>query len=158
MATPFKQTDTMNQSKLNPIHRLLELSEEKEFVLTWQHIANALNHELYDNIASSLMVIVNGSKRFENTDELLEEIKNKNHIHQDEVNYIRELIERARQFYHSNNGLLEEIKNKNHIHQDEVNYIRELIERARQFYHSNNGLLEEIKNKNHIHQNEVNYI
>eukprot|EP01083_Nonionella_stella_P312260 1116262_1 len=66
--------------------------------LTWQRIANALNHELYDKISSSFMVIVGGEKRFENMDELLEEIKNKRHIHQHEINYIRQLIERSKQF------------------------------------------------------------
>eukprot|EP01083_Nonionella_stella_P091158 254772_1 len=86
---------------LNPIHRLLDLSEGDEFVLTWQHIANALQHELYDKIASSFMVIVNGNKRFEDVNELLEEIKNKKHIHHNELNYIRELMERASQFDHN---------------------------------------------------------
>eukprot|EP01083_Nonionella_stella_P091157 254771_1 len=87
---------------LNPIHRLLDLSEGDEFVLTWQHIANALQHELYDKIASSFMVIVNGNKRFEDVNELLEEIKNKKHIHHNELNYIRELMERASQFDRNN--------------------------------------------------------
>eukprot|EP01083_Nonionella_stella_P047347 126720_1 len=50
------------------------------------------------------MVIVNGSKRFEDVNELLEEIKNTKHIHPDhnELNYIRELMERARQFDRNN--------------------------------------------------------
>eukprot|EP01083_Nonionella_stella_P057734 151442_1 len=96
MATPFKRIDS--KASLNSIHRLLSLPQRGAFVLSWQHIANALSHELYDEISSSFMVTVNGSKRFENMDELLQEIKNKRHIHQNEVDYIRELIERARQF------------------------------------------------------------
>eukprot|EP01083_Nonionella_stella_P047346 126718_1 len=50
------------------------------------------------------MVIVNGSKRFEDVNELLEEIKNTKHIHPDhnELNYIRQLMERASQFDHNN--------------------------------------------------------
>eukprot|EP01083_Nonionella_stella_P126176 381767_1 len=92
---------------LNSIHRLLGISprqsHDNAFVLTWQHIANALNHELYDKMSSSFMVIVSGNKRFEDVNELLEEIKNKKHIHHNELNYIRELMERATQFDLNNN-------------------------------------------------------
>eukprot|EP01083_Nonionella_stella_P063171 164177_1 len=86
---------------LNSIYRLLTLSQfhRDDFVLTWQHIANALNHELYDKISSSFMTIVNGNKKFENVDELLEEIQNETHIHQNETNYIQQLLERAEQFH-----------------------------------------------------------
>eukprot|EP01083_Nonionella_stella_P312259 1116261_1 len=75
--------------------------------LNSQHIANALNHELYDKISSTFLVIVNGNKRFQNMnqiDELLEELKNERHIHQHEINYIRQLIERATHFYSKNHG------------------------------------------------------
>eukprot|EP01083_Nonionella_stella_P087227 242578_1 len=73
-------------------------------LLTWQHIANALDHELYDKISSTFMVIVNGDKRFENVNELLQEIQTERHIHQNEINYIRQLIERATHFYTKNHG------------------------------------------------------
>eukprot|EP01083_Nonionella_stella_P089742 250502_1 len=102
---------------VNAIHRLLELpprdSDESAltFVLNWQHIANALSHELYDKISSSFMVIVNGDTRFENVNELLEEIQDRTHIQQDEMNYIRQLIQRAKLFHENN-----EIPSKGQVH------------------------------------------
>eukprot|EP01083_Nonionella_stella_P288409 981444_1 len=86
---------------LNPIHRLLGLCQENdhECDLNWQHIANALRHELYKKISLSFMEIINGNTRFENMDDLLKNIKNSTHIHQSEVNYIRQLMERAKLFH-----------------------------------------------------------
>eukprot|EP01083_Nonionella_stella_P239449 838034_1 len=91
---------------LNTIHRLLGLSRPQShdnvFVLHWKHIANALRHELYNRIASSFMEIVNGNTRFENVNGLLRFIKLNNNIDQDEVNYIQQLIERAKAFHGEN--------------------------------------------------------
>eukprot|EP01083_Nonionella_stella_P276228 938448_1 len=69
----------------------------------WQHIANALRHELYDKVADTLMAIANqNGKRFQNVNKLLEAIKNERHIHQKELNYIRKLM--VRQFYYNTCG------------------------------------------------------
>eukprot|EP01083_Nonionella_stella_P239450 838037_1 len=94
---------------LNPIHHVLGLSRQPNhysvFVLTWQHIANALKHELYDKISSSFMAIVNGNgrnTRFENVNELLLCIKLMIDIDQEEVNYIHQLIDRAKAFHGQN--------------------------------------------------------
>eukprot|EP01083_Nonionella_stella_P276229 938454_1 len=97
-----------NESRANDIFQVFKHCYKygvAPFALNWQHIANALKHELYDKIASTFMVIVNGSnKRFENLNELLEEIKNERHIHQKEIDYIRQLIERAKQFCYDTRG------------------------------------------------------
>eukprot|EP01083_Nonionella_stella_P102299 290916_1 len=69
--------------------------------LELQHIANALKHELYHQISSSIVEIVNVYKTFEDMNELLVAIQNKTHIHQNELNYIHQLIERAKLFHHS---------------------------------------------------------
>eukprot|EP01083_Nonionella_stella_P148715 471274_1 len=85
----------------------LTLSQEESLIGDWQRIANALNHELYDKISSAFIVIVNGNEKFQNMNqinELLEELKNERHIHQHEINYIRQLIERATHFYTKNHG------------------------------------------------------
>eukprot|EP01083_Nonionella_stella_P241514 843358_1 len=76
------------------------VKHDVSFALNWEHIATALEHELYDKIASTLMVVVNrGYTIFENvnSNELLKEIKNETQIHQKEINYIRQLIVRAKQ-------------------------------------------------------------
>eukprot|EP01083_Nonionella_stella_P140526 431047_1 len=92
-----------NVHPLNSIHRLLELhqrdSHDRVFGLTWQHIANALSHELYDKLALSFIRIVNGEKRLENANELWAEIKDKTHIQQNEMNYVQQLIDRAKRFH-----------------------------------------------------------
>eukprot|EP01083_Nonionella_stella_P200964 735482_1 len=86
---------TKSLDSLNSIYRLLSLSrsERNGFVLTWQHIANALSHELYDKIAVAFVAIVNGDKRFENVNELLEQITDETHIHQKGTDYIQQLLE-----------------------------------------------------------------
>eukprot|EP01083_Nonionella_stella_P141130 434246_1 len=74
---------------------------ESSFV---QQIASALNHELYDKISSTFMVVVNENKTFQNMNDLLEAIQNKRGIHPDELNYIGQLIQRAKQFHDSNHS------------------------------------------------------
>eukprot|EP01083_Nonionella_stella_P141129 434245_1 len=66
-----------------------------------QQIASALNHELYDKISSTFMVVVNENKTFQNMNDLLEAIQNERHIHPNELNYIGQLIQRAKQFHDS---------------------------------------------------------
>ena len=106
------QTAPLNDNKpslsvdtLNAIQRLLDLKGNNTFCLTWKHIANALNHELYDEISSAFMLIVNGPKRFEEIEDLLEALKTEKHIDQNEINYIKQLINRAKLFYPPQNGL-----------------------------------------------------
>eukprot|EP01083_Nonionella_stella_P251479 867629_1 len=89
----------------NSIVGILGLSQQnhrEDFFLDWQHIANAMSHELYEHISSSFMVIVKGKKQFNDMDKLLEELKNTKRIHQHEIQYIRRLMERAIQFHHHN--------------------------------------------------------
>eukprot|EP01083_Nonionella_stella_P288927 983217_1 len=82
----YYKSITNVELSLNPIHRLLNDQNahghellSNSTTLEWNHIASALNHELYDKISSSFMVVVNGNKRFENMDELLEEIMHQRH-------------------------------------------------------------------------------
>eukprot|EP01083_Nonionella_stella_P057877 151758_1 len=112
------KNDIDTAGALNPIDRLLELGPGSDtFGLKWRHIASALSHELYDKISSSFMAIVNGNKRFETMNELLEEIKSITHIQQNEINYIQQLIERAKQFH----------ANKDDVQFQETNTLRSTI-------------------------------
>eukprot|EP01083_Nonionella_stella_P165976 553600_1 len=98
----LKEAIQTSDRELNAIQRLLTLSQAcpaSEFVLNWKHIACALRHELYNKIASSFMVIINGDKIFEDINELLEEIRNKAHVGHNEIHYIHQLMQRAKRFH-----------------------------------------------------------
>ena len=90
-----------NKKEVNSIDRLLKLStksKENGFNLQWKHIANALKHELYEKISSDFLLLVNGKEGFENLDALLTKLKKKTRISGKEMNYIKQLFERAKLF------------------------------------------------------------
>eukprot|EP01084_Bolivina_argentea_P319205 553655_1 len=68
------------------------------FGLEWKHIKNAITHELYDKIASALMVIVK-TKKYKISNKgikiALKELAGKKFV-QNEVKYIQKLITRAK--------------------------------------------------------------
>eukprot|EP01084_Bolivina_argentea_P268273 455607_1 len=91
------------------------------FKLNWQHIANAISHELYNKIAKSFMVIINSDKKMyktinaHNINNLLDKLKTKNRISNDEINYIKQLIRRAVRF--------QPFANKANVYESKVNDI-----------------------------------
>lgn len=72
--------------------------------LNWKHISLAMKHELYDEISSSFMVIINKNKNKyskitdPNIKIILNKLKKNTSITENEVNYIASLIERALSF------------------------------------------------------------
>eukprot|EP01084_Bolivina_argentea_P079184 143683_1 len=81
----------------------------KTFILTWQHISNAIKHALYDNVASSFMVIINDFQRksksnafksvsTENINLVLKALQQQNKLNPHELDYINKIIESARKF------------------------------------------------------------
>eukprot|EP01084_Bolivina_argentea_P227667 384532_1 len=86
----------------NKIQRLLQLTTTGQilnnFVLKWDHIGNAINQELYGKISLEFMNMVNGPKRYDDTDHLLKELKQNMRVDENEINYIRELTNRAKTF------------------------------------------------------------
>eukprot|EP01084_Bolivina_argentea_P105472 188874_1 len=82
----------------NEIERLLQLSLKSPniFILQWSHIENAIKQELYDKISSKFMQMVNGKKRYNDIDQLLNELKKKMNIDENELNYLKQLIKRAK--------------------------------------------------------------
>eukprot|EP01084_Bolivina_argentea_P238116 400055_1 len=75
------------------------------FSLNWQHISNAIKHELYDTIASSFMDVVKNNKKeyslltYDNINYVLDTLKVVKNIKPNEIYYINQLINsRAKQF------------------------------------------------------------
>eukprot|EP01084_Bolivina_argentea_P305028 526902_1 len=85
-----KQTPKFDK---NDIKRLLGIQW-----FTWNQIANAMRHELYDNISITFMELINGDKRYQDIDHVLNELKKKMRIDENEVVYIKNLISRAKKF------------------------------------------------------------
>eukprot|EP01084_Bolivina_argentea_P149181 260656_1 len=98
-STAIAKYDTTPHSK-NKIERLLQLpiNRENKFVLKWYHITNAIKQELYDKISLKFMDLVNSKTRYDNIDELLSTLRKKMNVDENEINYIRELIKRAKTF------------------------------------------------------------
>eukprot|EP01084_Bolivina_argentea_P022634 42069_1 len=96
----FGAPPKQNPYTKNEIDRLLPLSStsQNKFILKWYHIENAIKQELYDKISSKFMQMVNGKKRYDDIDELLNELEKKMNIDQNELNYLKQLIERAKIF------------------------------------------------------------
>eukprot|EP01084_Bolivina_argentea_P055042 100932_1 len=75
------------------------------FNLNWTHIASAINNELYKNISESLMNLINDnniSYLYISNDKIVNDVLNcikiENFIDQNEIHYIKKLINRAIQF------------------------------------------------------------
>eukprot|EP01083_Nonionella_stella_P131515 399616_1 len=104
-------------SPLNSIHRLFGLPQH--VAVSWKHIQNAMNHEFqsYDNhaITSSFMETVNGRKRFENINQLLEEMKQTYDFELNEINSFVQLMNSAKLFYHSNHPILNVALRAKHV-------------------------------------------
>eukprot|EP01084_Bolivina_argentea_P293276 504366_1 len=64
--------------------------------LTWQNIGNAITHELYEKISVQFMNMVNNETRYDDIDRLLNSLKKKIKIDENEVKYLRELIRRTK--------------------------------------------------------------
>eukprot|EP01084_Bolivina_argentea_P213474 362546_1 len=89
--------------EVNTVERLLyqnkipfQLDDTK--VLQWKHIENAITHELYDEISSAFMILVNSNKRYENVVDLLDDLRKQKHIDIKEINCIEKLILKAKTF------------------------------------------------------------
>eukprot|EP01084_Bolivina_argentea_P105479 188885_1 len=95
------------QNNKNEIERLLQLSLklQHKFVLKWFHIENAIKQELYDKVAARFMKLVNGEKTYDDVDHLLNELKRKMNIDENEANYVKQLLHRAKTF---NPNIIEE--------------------------------------------------
>eukprot|EP01084_Bolivina_argentea_P151686 264749_1 len=100
-----KQTKTNNSTfntiqpeHANNIKLLLQLSSNNAygFVLQWYHIGNAIKQELYDKISIKFMNLVNGTTRYKDIDHLLSALSKKMNIDDNEINYLKKLINRAK--------------------------------------------------------------
>eukprot|EP01084_Bolivina_argentea_P105473 188876_1 len=94
----YKTGEPPQQNNANRIEHLLQLSSKthNKFILKWYHIENAIKQELYDKISSKFMQMVNGKKRYNDIDQLLNELKKKMNIDENELNYLKQLIKRAK--------------------------------------------------------------
>eukprot|EP01084_Bolivina_argentea_P120276 213195_1 len=80
-----------------------------QWILTWNHIASALSHELYDELSSVIITIVTEKHQIYSNqvqqlqmnviDDLLINVKKKINICNEEIVYIKSVIERAITFY-----------------------------------------------------------
>eukprot|EP01084_Bolivina_argentea_P055040 100930_1 len=73
------------------------------FNLNWTHLSNAINHGLYDKIASSFIVLINNNKKYteitrKNIHNIVKELQANNKLSPNEVKYIRTLIAKALEF------------------------------------------------------------
>eukprot|EP01084_Bolivina_argentea_P008771 16410_1 len=93
--------------------------EHQFFQLNWFHIYNAIKHELCDTVASSFMDVISDKTEYnvvndENVKKILTELKQKRK-NPNEIEYIKQLIDRAMRFqpisnsefttYSKNNGI-----------------------------------------------------
>ncbi len=97
-----KETKESNNA-INTIERLLNFPQQNntnKYILKWEHICNAMKHELYNEIASVFMTLINNNKKqYKNINDLMNDLKNKKRIDEKEINYIKQLINRAKISY-----------------------------------------------------------
>eukprot|EP01084_Bolivina_argentea_P227562 384322_1 len=78
---------------------LVENISSNERILNWKRISNVIYHELYPQISHKFLKIVNENK-YKTVEEILNALKNKTRIDNDEIKYIQQLIERAIAFFY----------------------------------------------------------
>eukprot|EP01084_Bolivina_argentea_P084696 153129_1 len=93
-----------------------QIPAEQTFKLTWIHIGNAMAHELYPQIQSTLMAIV---KKHNLKDKdiynpktvnmVLDKIKEKRNVDNQEISYISKLIARATSFQYKSQRMMHEV-------------------------------------------------
>eukprot|EP01084_Bolivina_argentea_P159521 277810_1 len=75
---------------------------KKQHKLTWKNVSSAIKHELYSEISSAIMVIVNKETyenvSSQNANNMLSALKQYRNIHANERKYISNLIKRAEYF------------------------------------------------------------
>eukprot|EP01084_Bolivina_argentea_P156489 272737_1 len=77
-----------------------------EYVVKFNHISNAIQHELYDIISQAFMRIVNDkTKAYKTTDEILTALRNRTKIDDCEIKYIQNLIQRTIRFFYPLKGV-----------------------------------------------------
>lgn len=99
-----------NQSKciillLNSLPLTKPICIDDRFELKWTNIENAIKHHLYDEIASSLIVLVNSKKDYKNIDEMLKDLANKTHTDIKETNYVKYIMNKVALFYLQRNSM-----------------------------------------------------
>eukprot|EP01084_Bolivina_argentea_P274286 467468_1 len=77
----------------NSVHRLLGLS--KNCILTWDHIANAISHELYHKISVSFLRVV-CDKAYESIDDVLKRLQQITKSDKKEIDYLKQIINKAK--------------------------------------------------------------
>eukprot|EP01084_Bolivina_argentea_P032986 61037_1 len=74
------------------------LTPPSEYIqMKWHHVANAIRHELYDKIANTFLEATSNGK---SVNDILNTLQNKTRIDANECEYIRNLIQRAMNFYY----------------------------------------------------------
>eukprot|EP01084_Bolivina_argentea_P226909 383219_1 len=85
--------------------RNFHILSSNEYSLKWEHIGNAINHELYETISKTFMQLVkSGKTKFKTADDILTKLRKKTKIDQNEIKYIQFLIQRAIRFFYPLNS------------------------------------------------------
>ena len=82
-------------SALRPLQQQGATKGDKAQSLTWRHIVSAVKHEMYPMMAAAIEKCADGA---DSVDAVLEKLKKKRALSNNEVRYIRHLVERARLF------------------------------------------------------------
>eukprot|EP01084_Bolivina_argentea_P259692 438273_1 len=90
-----------------------ERLSEDFYIVKWEHIGNAMKHELHQKISETFMKIVNDKIKCKTEDDILTALKNKTRMSANEIKYIQQLMRRTLNFF-------DPFKNKNHNQECEV--------------------------------------
>eukprot|EP01084_Bolivina_argentea_P095219 171200_1 len=105
---PILQQQQKATEQKHEEHKIIQKTKSPKrtsFKLTWQHISNAIAHELYDKLASQIMVITQKDNIKDEhifnpgkVDIMFKQLQHKLNIDTKEIDYINGLIERAKVF------------------------------------------------------------